>query len=877
MTANRRTSEYLLKGVEVLVERGAFRNGGAFRPTQRDALDAYDEFLHSDLAPEQKLKGFFEIPTGVGKTALFLAILDEAHRIARENDDRLRVMIVVPTIPILNQMEDEVREWAPDYLETMGFFGGKHRKLGKELTVITYNSWVNLMEQGKIDSSNIDILVSDEAHRGTSERRLTNQFNAFSKGTAQIAFTATARFDKERSVELTHGYEIFSRGVGDSVRLGELAAYIQTQFHVIRIQPLDHMTWEKELDTGEVVGIRQDAWMRQMVAVLRDGSDVETGDPLTDNKSAFYVNGTDMADRMAELASADPALQARAKVQGCKCVLVAVHSKMHPLQQDAIMEAFKRGEYLGIASDEKLKEGYNYPALKNIFDFPRGSILEKAQIIGRAARQWWNDAKGRLEGATIVDSAIYFGSADPEEDEKRKQDAIRAAQQKSAWAVLNGTAVFAPGRKASAEPREPTKPGGGIAPVYGLDVTSHIDLEDLNAIYALQQKLNEGNRIVFSNEMREELRREMARAGIGTRKLLKTLDDSLDGLNEDKINSWLNSNSGIKNVDQTEWDYVLDGIRAQPDTALIPITVEMLDELRREIMRTGLGAISLFKLLFDPPEGLTDGKVNSWLSPGSGIKNVDQTEWDYVLDGIRAQPDTALIPITVEMREQLRSHMARTGLGARSLFKSLVDPPEGLNVGKIDGWLTPRSSTKNADLAEWNFVLDSVKKLPDTIAIPLTDVMRDELNREMARAGVRARSLFKLFVDPPEGLNEGKINSWLTPSSGTKKVDLAEWNFVLADLLEQPDTAIIPITVEMRDQLRSHMVRTGLGTRSLFKSLVDPPEGLNGDKIKAWLNLNSKLRNANQAEWTFVLQGAERLPDAKPKPGAGPRFPGSGP
>lgn len=143
MTANPKTMEYLKRSAETLAVRGAFHNGREFRPMQGDAIHAYQDFLNrEDLTPEQKLKGFFEIPTGVGKTAVFLALLDEAHRIARAENDTLRVMIVVPTIPILEQMEEEVTEWAPDYLETVGFYGGRSRKMGDELTVITYDSWV---------------------------------------------------------------------------------------------------------------------------------------------------------------------------------------------------------------------------------------------------------------------------------------------------------------------------------------------------------------------------------------------------------------------------------------------------------------------------------------------------------------------------------------------------------------------------------------------------------------------------------------------------------------------------------------------------------------------------------------------------------------
>lgn len=712
MTANPRTFNYLRQGVDALFARGAFRNGQDFRPTQHDALAAYYNFLYrNDLTPEQKLKGFFEIPTGVGKTALFLAILDEAHRAAKANDDTLRAMIIVPTIAILEQMEDEVREWAPDFLGKIGFYGGKTRDMGGELTVITYNSWQSLMDAGEIDSSNIDILVSDEAHRGTSERRVATSFNSFSNGTAQIAFTATARFDDEKSVELSHGHQIFTRGVGESVQLGELAAYIQTQLYIIRVQPLPPQdAFNDAAEDSEIyasarrAGMRQEAWMRQMVAVLRDGKDEHTNDPLTDNKSGFYVSGTEMADRTAELANADSELQARAKAQGKRGVMVSIHSNLHPLEQRARLEAFKRGEYLAAASDTQLKEGHNDKTLKNVFDFPRTSLVDKAQIIGRAARQWWNAAKNRYEGATVIDSIVYIGSDDPKEDERLKEAAIRGAVM--AWSVLDGSvAVFTPDE----EPRSGHGlGGGGVRPILGLDVTSYINLDDIRAIYARQRKLIEGNRIPLTDEMYEELKNAIERAQISYPKLLSSIKNLPSTVNLERIKDWLRKTGRVATVVQEEWDIVLNAAKNLEESEFIICTKEMREHfqnLARRLRTKDKDFISVLK-----KDGLTDcvKSARLWYNNKNSIGKVPKKQWELVMSAL-APHDR--IPLTEEMRLKLRDEMSRVGLSSATLAKALND--NRINESKLRAWTHLKSATKNVAVGEWNFIISSLQKMPD--------------------------------------------------------------------------------------------------------------------------------------------------------------------
>lgn len=220
--------DYLKQGIDNLLEHEAFDNGWEFKPTQNEALHAYKNFLNDErLTPEQRLKGYFEIPTGVGKTAIFIGIIAAAHKAAEQNGDKLKTAVVVPTKQLLHQTltafqgndlepddKDYFEGFAPQLKNKIGLFGDGKRSLSHPLTIMTYDAWYDLSQQGKINSENIDILISDEAHRGTSERRIENIKDIFNASTAQIAFTATAHFDEDKSVEASHEREIFYKPNG---------------------------------------------------------------------------------------------------------------------------------------------------------------------------------------------------------------------------------------------------------------------------------------------------------------------------------------------------------------------------------------------------------------------------------------------------------------------------------------------------------------------------------------------------------------------------------------------------------------------------------------------------------------------------------------
>ena len=281
---------YTQEAVAALRLKGEFNGGQKFKLTQKMAFDAFHKYLNSDeLTTEEKLKGFFQMPTSTGKTAFFLGLVDHILQVAEKDGVKLRVMVVEPTILLTRQTAEAAEEFAPEIKDLFGFYVDKWKNLRSQITMTSFPAWDFLTAAGVIGSHNIDILISDESHRGLSDQRkltLTDHYNAC---TLCLAFTATAYYDKLKSVLQTHAREIFGRLLPAAIRDGEGAAYIQSQRAIIRVDPL-RLNLEG-IDARDVYQfkrrLKQKAWNLFAVEAFRKGRDQRTGDWLTDNQVGF--------------------------------------------------------------------------------------------------------------------------------------------------------------------------------------------------------------------------------------------------------------------------------------------------------------------------------------------------------------------------------------------------------------------------------------------------------------------------------------------------------------------------------------------------------------------------------------------------------------
>ncbi len=414
----------LLKAaVEDVLATGTLDGSTPLRPSQHDALTSYLENFanRDDLSAQDKIEGFIQMPTGTGKTGFYVAVL--ANFVQRANEIGLnpKIMIIEPTIVLMNQTADEIEKFAPQFKGQIGFYGDQHQDLDKAITVISYPSWMRLIEKGEIGAHNYDFLISDESHEGLSVPHQILMEEAFS-GAVRLAGTATASYDENRTVHLTHRNEWFSRAIPESVALGELAEYVDTQFFIIKTKPDLKQTFLRSAQAPGIIHAvdpRKLAWMLATADIYAQGVDAQTGHPLHKHQAGFYNHLTDDSDAHEWILNNHPDLQRIAQERGYDDVAVAVHSKLPYAEQRDRIRDYKAGRYMAVVGDRKFSIGFDHPPMKTTFDYMRRSGVQKAQAaIGRGSRQYMDPETGQPTGLTVVDALVMSGYMDKEFEAK---------------------------------------------------------------------------------------------------------------------------------------------------------------------------------------------------------------------------------------------------------------------------------------------------------------------------------------------------------------------------------------------------------------------------------------------------------------------------
>jgi superfamily II DNA or RNA helicase len=648
-----------IESLEALLERGHFANGDMFRPTQRDAFASRLQHLkRADLSTQDRLSYFWEIPMGVGKTAAFLGLIEEMYKRSVAKGHNLSFVVVVPLVNLLRQAEKEVKKYAPSLANKISFYGDGKHDLSQPLKYITYSAFVDLITTDRLQP---DVLVSDEGHRGTSLNR-ANIINTWFRGRGLgLAVTATGKFNIAKTIMLTHGMEGFSRSLGESVQLGELSAYVQSQLHIIRVKPTEDSL---KAETGEAQRKEQrllnykrkkKAWTKSVAHILAEGKDEQTGDPLYDNLSAFYVADIDHANDTEFALNDYPKLQDIAKQQGRKGVAVAIHTRMSPKERSRRLDAFARGEYMAIIGDGMFKEGYDNKFVKNIFDYPRLSIVDKTQIAGRALRQLIHPRKARFEGSTIIDTVVYIGSEDPKADLILRNEALLGTTR--ARDVLGGNVIYGPGQYEAVSKRlvsHDTRHDFG-----DIEVESATTLASIDTIFAGIESL---------------------------RHVLVRLDEVVD------------------ETGMTRYDIILD-YYAKTNIA----SRQLFSDIQEIDLK--------------PPEDLTFGILRYAINPGSLTRHIRREHYDFIIAAYKELLARKMNFVTLDVaeeegkdtvRERLVKLAHRAQLGARKIYNELLAAdavPQGLTPHIINGIIRVRTNYKKKSNVTRKAFCDAIEEL----------------------------------------------------------------------------------------------------------------------------------------------------------------------
>jgi len=386
-------------------------------------------------------------------------------------------------------------------------------------------------------------------------------------------------------------------------------------------------------------------------------------------------------------------------------------------------------------------------------------------------------------------------------------------------------------------------------------------------------------RTKITQEIREILLAEKVRTGCGAVQLLSSMDQKPAGLTDGAVGNWITGATQNARADHLE--LVIAAYASLPDSAFqtldarrsrhihgdrIRITPEIVKELKAYQDKSGFGPTALLKGRSDCPVKLTANRVNGWMV--GRIKSARKDELAYLR---RIWPEARAVervPLTAELRSELKAMKAKTGTGEMALLYDRKNKPAGLDAAVIKSWLNGRAKT--ADETHLAYVIGLWGEASPYI--PITKAMRQSLTDLKASCGLTWEQIRQELPTMRDKPTAATIANWANGQMKTTRADA--FNNVIEWLKAQPSVAVtpatkfdrkkvgdrrIPVTPQIRKHLNDERERTGYNWKSLLNYLSPCPKGLTPNRISGWATGN--LGSASGEHLFFVLDGLERLPD----------------
>lgn len=322
-------------------------------------------------------EGLIEAPTGFGKTVMFNQIVAAAD---------VPTLIVVPSQQLVEQTYKEFQERTPHIV--VGRVYAHSKEYGRKVTITTYESLVKDTEGKLIHPEGIGLVILDEQHEGTSEKRIerfeaVEHFeNAFILGVS----ATTLQLDDPRFIDTRVGK--MSRNMihkindQESVEEGYTAPFtsiivdVDTDLSDVTITnrgDYNEKELEKKLNTTQQNKAAVDFFfeLRERDRQLR----VRQGkQPLPLTTSAYATSVAHAQELAREYETA-----------GVKAA--AVWGDQDPKERERILEQWEAGEIEVVCSKNLLIRGVNVPPIRLILNVaPTVSPIVEKQRTGRGTR-----------------------------------------------------------------------------------------------------------------------------------------------------------------------------------------------------------------------------------------------------------------------------------------------------------------------------------------------------------------------------------------------------------------------------------------------------------------------------------------------------------
>lgn len=400
------TNPFATRVNQYLKETSSEREGGVLLPHQVNVFEDLQNFFEVG-----QTRGYIELPTGTGKTVLFVE-LSKALLGSETEEKKPKILVVAPTKDLVHQTMGRTGErgygrFAPElrvgsyfsdtpHQERTGFNVDKY-----DVVVTTYRSFDILSRQneyrdateqdilegrikpgdvesikrlrtGKTLLERFDVIFLDEAHHTFGER-VSNLVNSLPENNVVIGFTATPDADEERKLLNNLPNKIHTLELNEAVALGLLAPVTPIGVKSgIKIEGSDLYDELGEFIDDRIAYLSEDP--------TRNKAIVEAAKVMTERGIGTIISciaGGEAwhARHIAELA----------QQQGLRAM--AVHSRIPAELRQQIYKRFNNGDIDVLTFIGVLGEGWDSQRAKALINGrPTRSMIVAKQRLGRITR-----------------------------------------------------------------------------------------------------------------------------------------------------------------------------------------------------------------------------------------------------------------------------------------------------------------------------------------------------------------------------------------------------------------------------------------------------------------------------------------------------------
>lgn len=316
-----------------------------------------DVFMAIHGALEQgHMSGYVKYPTGGGKTVIFVEM-------AKAMD--VPTLAVVPTLDLVDQTVGKFSKFAPG-IKTGRIMGGV-RQMSEQTTVITYDSFCDLVESGELDPNAFSCLILDEAHLALSPRRqkIVERF----AHAIRIGFTATPDYSEDKKLSQLLPHEIASLSIMEAVD-----KHIIAGFSVILAKTRVSIDGVRRT---KLKGYDKKQLERAINTEARNKAAVQLYKKLAVNneKAIFFCGGVNHANDVAKL------------LRESNVPAEAVYGKLPKQERKDRLKRSQDGDTRGLCGADLLVCGYDDPEVKYVFLLAESqSVVRVTQSAGRGLR-----------------------------------------------------------------------------------------------------------------------------------------------------------------------------------------------------------------------------------------------------------------------------------------------------------------------------------------------------------------------------------------------------------------------------------------------------------------------------------------------------------